>query len=61
MRDTGTSNRLKIAVLDDYQDAVRTLDCFAKLEGHDITIWTDTVTDVDRLAERLAGTEVPPA
>jgi D-3-phosphoglycerate dehydrogenase len=29
---------VKIAVLDDYQDVVRTLDCFALLEGHDVEV-----------------------
>jgi D-3-phosphoglycerate dehydrogenase len=50
--------RLRVAVLDDYQDAVRTLDCFAKLDGHDVTIWNDHVTDLDVLAERLADANV---
>lgn len=49
---------MKITVLDDYHDTVRTLDCFRKLEGHDVTIWNDHVQDTDALAERLADTEV---
>ena len=36
---------------------MRTLDCFAKLAGHDVTIWNDHVQDVDALAERLKDTE----
>jgi D-3-phosphoglycerate dehydrogenase len=44
---------MKISILDDYHDTVRTLDCFAKLAGHDVTIWNDHVQDVDALAERL--------
>jgi len=48
---------MKITVLDDYFDTVRTLDCFGKLSGHDVTIWNDHVQDVDALAERLADTE----
>jgi D-3-phosphoglycerate dehydrogenase len=48
---------MKITVLDDYHDTVRTLPCFAKLEGQDVTIWNDHVQDVDVLAERLADTE----
>ena len=44
---------MKIVIPDDYQDAVRSLDCFAKLNGHDVTIFNDTVTDVDALAERF--------
>ena len=50
--------QLKIAILDDYFDTLRTLDCFRKLKGHDVTIWSDHVQDTDRLAERLKDTEV---
>ena len=49
---------MKIAILDDYHDTVRTLSCFAKLRGHDVTIWNDHVEDIDVLAQRLADTEV---
>ena len=44
---------MRIVIPDDYQDAIRGLECFAKLEGHDITIFHDTVKDVDTLAERF--------
>lgn len=49
---------MKISILDDYQDAIRTLDCFGKLKGHDVRIWNDHTKDVDVLAERLHDTEV---
>jgi D-3-phosphoglycerate dehydrogenase len=49
---------MKIAILDDYQDAVRSLRCFTKLDGHEVTIWNDHVEDVGVLAQRLADTEV---
>lgn len=49
---------MKIAILDDYHDTVRTLDCFRKLAGHDVKVWNDHVQDTDRLAERLKDTEV---
>ena len=49
---------MKIAILDDYFDTIRTLPCFTRLAGHDVTVWNDHVQDVDRLAERLAHTEV---
>jgi D-3-phosphoglycerate dehydrogenase len=49
---------LRISVLDDYQNVVRTLDCFSRLQGHEVTIWNDAVADVDMLAERLAAAEV---
>ena len=48
---------MKVSILDDYFDTLRTLDCFGKLAGHDVTIWNDHVQDVDALAERLQDTE----
>jgi len=48
---------VKVSILDDYFDTLRTLDCFAKLAGHDVQIWNDHVQDVDALAERLRDTE----
>jgi D-3-phosphoglycerate dehydrogenase / 2-oxoglutarate reductase len=48
---------MKIAVIDDYQDAFRTLKCHAKLKGHDIIVYTDTEKDPARLAERLKDVE----
>jgi D-3-phosphoglycerate dehydrogenase len=48
---------MKVSILDDYFDTIRGLDCFAKLKGHDVTIWNDHVQDVDQLAERLKETE----
>jgi D-3-phosphoglycerate dehydrogenase len=48
---------VKVSVLDDYFDTIRTLDCFAKLKGHDVTIWNDHLQDVDKLAGRLQDTE----
>ncbi|MDB5514015.1 MAG: 3-phosphoglycerate dehydrogenase [Tardiphaga sp.] len=49
---------MKISILDDYFDTLRTLDCFRKLAGHDVTIFNNHVQDVDALAERLRDTEV---
>jgi D-3-phosphoglycerate dehydrogenase / 2-oxoglutarate reductase len=49
---------MKIAILDDYHDTLRTLHCFSKLSGHDVTIWNDHVQDVDALASRLHEAEV---
>lgn len=48
---------MKITVLDDYQNVVRTLDAFKKVEDHEVTIWNDHTKDVDVLAERLKHTE----
>jgi D-3-phosphoglycerate dehydrogenase / 2-oxoglutarate reductase len=49
---------MKISILDDYHDTLRTLQCFTKLAGHDVTIWNDHVQDTDSLADRLQDTEV---
>jgi D-3-phosphoglycerate dehydrogenase / 2-oxoglutarate reductase len=48
---------MKIAILDDYFDTIRTLPCFHKLEGHAVAIWNDHVQDTDALAARLKDTE----
>jgi D-3-phosphoglycerate dehydrogenase len=48
---------MKISILDDYFDTLRTLPCFRKLDGHEIEIWNDHVDDVGVLAERLRETE----
>jgi D-3-phosphoglycerate dehydrogenase len=48
---------VKVSILDDYFDTLRTLDCFAKLRGHEVAIWNDHVQDTDKLAERLKDTE----
>ena len=49
---------MKIAMLDDYFDTLRTLECFQKLDGHEVTVWNDHVSEVDVLAERLQDVEV---
>src|SRR5512147_1145047 len=48
---------MKISILDDYHDTLRTLECYKKLAGHEVTIWSDHVQEVDPLAERLQDTE----
>ena len=49
---------MKISILDDYHDTLRTLECYKKLKDHEIRIWNDHVHEVDALAERLQDTEV---
>ncbi len=44
---------MHIVIPDDYQDAVRRLDCFAKLRGHDVTVFNDTVKDKATLEQRF--------
>ena len=48
---------MKVSILDDYHDTIRTLQAFGGLAAHDATIWNDHVQDVDALAERLKGAE----
>ena len=49
---------MKVTVLDDYFDTLRTLPSFGRLEGHDVTVYDDHLDDVAQLAERLRDTEV---
>ena len=44
---------MKIAVIDDYQDAFRKLDGFARLKDHEMVVFHDTEKDPARLAARL--------
>lgn len=44
---------MRIAVLDDYAGAFRTAPSFARLAGHEVTVFADTVKDPAALAERL--------
>src|SRR5215475_3668545 len=48
---------MNVTILDDYFDTLRTLSCFQKLNGHQVTVWTDHVQDGDVLADRLKDTE----
>src|SRR5688572_23321991 len=48
---------MRVAILDDYHDTLRTLDCFARLARHEVKVWTDHVQDTDALAARLAEAE----
>src|SRR6516165_10791617 len=48
---------MKISILDDYFDTLRTLPCFQKLRGHKVTVWNDHVQDTDALAARLKDSE----
>ena len=44
---------MKVAILDDYHDTLRTLECFRKLAGHEVRVWTDHLQDTQALAARL--------
>ncbi len=49
---------LKIAVLDDYQDAVRHLSCFSLLDGLDVKVFNHSARGIGQLAIRLAPFDV---
>lgn len=48
---------MKVHILDDWFDTLRGLPCFARLAGHEVTVWTDHVDDAAVLAERLSEVE----
>ncbi len=48
---------MKVAILDDWFDTLRHLPCFTKLDGHEVTVWTDHLEETDALAERLKDAE----
>jgi D-3-phosphoglycerate dehydrogenase len=45
---------MKIAILDDYQDAVRDLECFRMLDGHEVKVFASSTRGLGQLAIRLA-------
>ena len=49
---------MRIAVIDDYQDAFRRLACYDKLKGHEVVVFNDTEKDPVKLAERLKDADV---
>ena len=49
---------MKIAVIDDYQNAFKTLKCYSKLSGHEVIVYTDSEKDPVRLADRLKDADV---
>ena len=48
---------MKISILDDYQDAVRKLDCFGLLAGHEVKVFNNTVKGAGQLGVRLSDSE----
>jgi D-3-phosphoglycerate dehydrogenase len=48
---------MNIIILDDYQDAVRKLNCASKLEAYPAKVYTNTVKGVGQLAVRLKDAE----
>src|ERR1019366_549032 len=48
---------MKVSILDDYFDTLRTLHCFNRLADHEVTVWNDHVQEVEELTGRLQGAE----
>jgi D-3-phosphoglycerate dehydrogenase len=48
---------VKVAILDDYHDTVRTLAVFKKLAQHEVRVFNDHVQDTEALAARLREVE----
>lgn len=48
---------MKIVIQDDYQNCIRSLDCFEKVKHHDVTIYNDSVKDIDSLVNRFKDAE----
>ena len=46
---------MRVAILDDWHDTIRTLPCFTKLAPFEVVIFNDHIQDTDALAERLQG------
>ena len=54
----GTIEGMNIVILDDYQDAVRKLQCASKLEAYPAKVFTNTVKGIGQLSVRLRDADV---
>lgn len=48
---------MKVHILDDWFDTLRTLGSYQKLADHDVTVWNDHTKDLGELSERLKDAE----
>lgn len=48
---------MRVVIPDDYQDAVRGLECYSMLDAHEVVIYRDTVKTVQDLSDRFAKAE----
>ena len=48
---------MKVHILDDWFDTLRSMPCFEKLSDHEVTVWTDHEPDPERLAARVQDAE----
>ena len=51
-------SRMNIVILDDYQDAVRKLECASKLDSYQAKVYTNTVKGLGQLSVRLKDADV---
>lgn len=49
---------MNIVILDDYQDAVRKLECASKLEAYQAKVYTNTVKGIGQLSVRLKDADI---
>jgi D-3-phosphoglycerate dehydrogenase len=49
---------MNIVILDDYQDAVRKLECASKLESYQAKVYTNTVKGIGQLSVRLKDADI---
>ena len=49
---------MNIVILDDYQDAVRKLDCASKLEAYPAKVYTNTIKGLAQLSVRLKDADI---
>lgn len=49
---------MNIVILDDYQDAVRKLECASKLEDYPAKVYTNTIKGIGQLSVRLKDAEI---
>ena len=54
----GTIGPMNIVILDDYQDAVRKLDCASRLDPYPAKVFTNTVKGVGQLSVRLRDADI---
>ena len=48
---------MKVHILDDWFDTLRSLPCYGLLDGQDVTVWTDHEPDPAKLTERVQDAE----
>ena len=54
----GTIGCMNVVILDDYQDAVRKLQCASKLEAYPAKVYTNTVKGLGQLSVRLRDADI---